>query len=103
MSDETSIQEFQSAYSEPEDLWARENYFVDDVEKHPAVREARAAFGPAIVTVVRFRDETTIHVKPEYFRELCDYLRTHDRLAFVALTDVTAVDMLKLPAEAIPQ
>jgi NADH-quinone oxidoreductase subunit C len=96
VNEETSIQEFQSAYSEPEDLWARDNYFHEDVERHPAVRELRSVLGPAIVTVVRFRDETTIHVKPEYFRELCDFLRTHDKLAFVALTDVTAVDMLKL-------
>ncbi len=97
MSDGVSLSEFQSAYSEPEDLWARENYFHDG--RRAASGSARGAvrsFGPAIVTVVRFRDETTIHVKPEYFRDLCDYLRTHDQLAFVALTDVTAVDMLKL-------
>ena len=96
VSDDVSLSEFQSAFSEPEDLWSRENYFHEDVERHPAVRETRAVFGPAIVSVVRFRDETTIHVKPEYFRDLCDYLRTHQQLAFVALTDVTAVDMLKL-------
>ncbi len=96
MSDETAIQEFDTAYSEPEDIWARDNYFHKDVERHPAVREARAAFGPAIVTVVRYGDETTIHVVPDLFRDVCNYLRTHEQLAFVALTDVTAVDMLKL-------
>lgn len=96
MSDDVSLQEFETAYSEPEDLWARENYFHDNVEWHPAVREARAAFGPAIREVVRFRNETTIHVDPRYFRDVCNYLRTHERLAFVALSDVTAVDMLKL-------
>ena len=96
MSDETAIQEFETAYSEPEDMWARDNYFHADVERNPAVREARAAFGPAIVTVVRYGDETTIHVLPELFRDVCNYLRTHEQLAFVALTDVTAVDMLKL-------
>lgn len=96
MSDETSIQEFETSFSEPEDLWARSEYFHENVERHPAVREARAAFGPAIVTVVRYGDETTIHVEPAMFRDVCDYLRTHEELAFVALTDVTAVDMLKL-------
>ena len=96
MSDETAIQEFETAYSEPEDMWARDNYFHADVERNPAVREARAAFGPAIVTVVRYGDETTIHVVPDLFRDVCNYLRTHEQLAFVALTDVTAVDMLKL-------
>jgi len=60
------------------------------------VREARAAFGEAIVNVVRFRNETTIHVQPAFFRDLCNFLRMHEQLAFVALSDVTAVDMLKL-------
>lgn len=96
MSDETAIQEFETAFSEPEDIWARDNYFHADVERHPAVREARAKFAPAIVSVVRYGDETTIHVAPEAFREVCDYLRTHDKLEFVALSDLTAVDMLKL-------
>lgn len=96
MSDNVIQSELEPAPSEPEDIWARENYFHDNVEWHPAVREVREAFGPAIVDVVRFRNETTIHVKPRYLRELCNYLRTHDQLAFIALTDVTAVDMLKL-------
>jgi NADH-quinone oxidoreductase subunit C len=96
VSAETSIQEFETGYSEPEDIWARTEYFHQDVERHPAVREVRAAFGPAIVTVVRYGDETTIHVQPETFRDVCNYLRTHEHLAFVALSDVTAVDMLKL-------
>ncbi len=96
MSDGVSLSEMNSAFSEPEDLWARDNYFHEDVNQHPAVREVRSVFGPAIVNVVRFSDETTIHVQPRYFRDLCDYLRTHEQLAFVALTDVTAVDMLKL-------
>ncbi len=78
------------------DLWARDNYFHEDVDQHPAVREVRSVFGPAIVNMVRFSDETTIHVQPRYFRDICDYLRTHDQLAFIALTDVTAVDMLEL-------
>ena len=96
MSDPTSLPELQPAVAEPADPWARDNYFHADIERHPAVREARIAFGPAIVDVVRFRDETTIHVLPEHYRELCDFLRTRDRLEFVALSDITAVDMLKL-------
>ncbi len=96
VSDETSVPDVQPVAEEPKNLWARENYFHDNVEWHPAVREARAAFGPAILTVVRFRNETTIHVVPAQFRDLCNFLRTHERLAFVALSDVTAVDMLKL-------
>ncbi len=80
----------------PDDIWARHLYFDDDVSWHPAARDLSEQFGPAILDVVRFRDETTIHVKPAYLREVCDYLRQHEHLAFNMLTDVTAVDMLRL-------
>lgn len=80
----------------PSDPWARALYFVDDVELHPAVRDLRQQFGDVVVDVVRFRDETTIHVKPAYLRQVCDYLRTHDELSFSMLIDLTAVDMLRL-------
>jgi NADH-quinone oxidoreductase subunit C len=80
----------------PANPWARELYFHENVDWHPAVQDLREQFGPAILDVVRFRDETTIHVQPDLFREVCDYLRTHDEMAFNMLTDVTAVDMLRL-------
>ncbi len=80
----------------PTDPWSRLLYFVDDVELHPAVRELREQFGDVVVDVVRFRDETTIHVKPVYWRQVCDYLRTHDELSFSMLLDLTALDMLRL-------
>lgn len=81
------------------DAWGRGFYTDPDVEKHPALRELRAAFGDAIVDVVRFRDETTIHVRREQLREVCRFLRDHDKLSFNFLTDLTAVDMLRLRAE----
>lgn len=81
------------------DPWARDLYFDPDVERHPALRELRQQFGDAIVDVVRFRDETTIHVRREVLREVCVFLRDHPRLAFTFLTDVTAVDMLRLRTE----
>lgn len=96
MSDETSQSDIQPVATTPSDPWARANYFLDDVELHPAVREARIAFGPAIVNAVRFRDETTIHVVPGQYRNLCNFFRVHEQMAFVALSDITAVDMLKL-------
>jgi NADH-quinone oxidoreductase subunit C len=80
----------------PENPWSRDLYFHENVDWHPAVRDLREHFGPAILDVVRFRDETTIHVRPDLLREVCDYLRTHDELSFNMLTDVTAVDMLRL-------
>ena len=81
---------------QPSDLWARDLYFHENVDWHPAARDLKEQFGPAILDVVRFRDETTIHVEAEYLRELCDYLRTHNELSFTFLTDLTAVDMLRL-------
>jgi NADH-quinone oxidoreductase subunit C len=83
----------------PIDPWARPLYFDPDPEKHPAVRELRAQFGEAVVDVVRFRDETTIHVVSELLRDVCAFLRGHEQMAFIFLTDVTAVDMLRLRTE----
>jgi NADH-quinone oxidoreductase subunit C len=82
--------------AEPGDPWARELYFDADVERHPALRELRAAMPEVIVDVVRFRDETTIHVHREAYREVCRFLRDHPRLSFNFLSDTTAVDMLRL-------
>lgn len=76
--------------------WAREMYFVDDVEQHPAVRVIRESFPDAILDIVRFRDETTIHVRPELLRDICRTLRDHENVRLDFLTDVTAVDMLRL-------
>jgi NADH-quinone oxidoreductase subunit C len=84
------------AVAEPADPWARDLYFDADVEKHPALRELRAAMPEVIVDVVRFRDETTIHVRREALREVCRFLRDHPRISLNFLTDVTAVDMLRL-------
>ena len=80
----------------PADPWARDPFFHDNVDWHPAVRTLRDQFGQAIVDVVRFRDETTIHVNSELLREVCDFLRKHEELSFNFLTDLTAVDMLRL-------
>ena len=53
----------------------------------------------AILDVVRFRDETTIHIPGPRLREVCAFLRDHPELSFNFLTDVTAVDMLRLRSE----
>lgn len=81
------------------ETWGRGLYVVDDVEQHPAVRELRAAMPDVIVDIVRFRDETTIHVKRESLREVASFLRDHEQLSFNMLTDITAIDMLKLRSE----
>lgn len=76
--------------------WARSAYFDADVEKHPAVRALREAMPEAIVDVVRFSNETTIHVVAGQLREVAAFLRTHERVSFNMLSDLTAVDMLRL-------
>lgn len=84
---------------EPIDPWARSMYTDEDVERHPAVRLLRERMPDAIVDIVRFRDETTIHVERETFRDVCALLRDDERTAFAMLIDLTGVDMLRLRAE----
>lgn len=74
----------------------RTAWFADDMERHPAVTVLRAAMPEALIDVVRFRDETTIHVQPEAFRDVCRVLRDDTNVVMNFLTDITAVDMLKL-------
>ncbi len=74
----------------------REAWFAEDVEGHPAVALLRHAMPESIVEIVRFRDETTIHVQRELFREVCRTLRDDDGVGMDFLTDLTAVDMLRL-------
>jgi len=76
--------------------WGRDTYSDEDLERHPALRVLRAEFPDDVLDVIRFRDETTIHVRPEIFREACRFLRNHERVAMDFLTDLTAVDMLRL-------
>lgn len=78
------------------DDWSRETWFADDIEAHPALRVLRADFPHAVVDAVRFRNETTIHVTPVHWREICAHLRDHPRLQVNMLSDLTAVDMLRL-------
>lgn len=85
--------------TEQTDPWGRGAYVDPDVEKHPALRALRAEMPGVVVDVVRFRDETTIHVRREALREVCAFLRAQPRLRFDFLTDLTAVDMLRLRAE----
>jgi NADH-quinone oxidoreductase subunit C len=49
-----------------------------------------------VVDVVRFSNETTIHVAPDRLRDVAIFLREHPQLGFNVLSDVTAVDMLRL-------
>lgn len=76
--------------------WSREYWFHEDVERHPALRALREAFPHAVVDAVRFRDETTIHVTRQEWRNICLFLKDEPRVQLNFLTDLTAVDMLRL-------
>lgn len=76
--------------------WARDLWTDPDLEKHPVVRALRASFPDAVLDIIRFRDETTIHVVRDQFREIAFFLRDHNEIALNFLTDLTAVDMLRL-------
>ena len=78
------------------DPWGRGAYVDPDVEKHPVVVALRERDPDTIVDVVRFRDETTIHIRAAELREVCAFLRAHPRIRLDFLTDLTAVDMLRL-------
>jgi NADH-quinone oxidoreductase subunit C len=83
----------------PADPWSRAMYTDSDVENHPAVRLLRERMPDAIVDVVRFRDETTIHVQRQTLRDVCALLRDDERTSFAMLIDLTGLDMLRLRAE----
>jgi NADH-quinone oxidoreductase subunit C len=81
------------------DQWGRDAYVDPDLTKHPVVRELRANFPGTMQDVVRFRDETTIHVRREDLRDVCSFLKDHERISLNMLSDLTAVDMLRLRSE----
>ncbi len=76
--------------------WGRDLYADPDLEKHPVVRALRGAFPNDLLDIIRFRDETTIHVTTSKLRDICFFLRDHPQVAMNFLTDLTAVDMLRL-------
>jgi NADH-quinone oxidoreductase subunit C len=78
------------------DAWSRDRWINEDIEAHPALIVLRAAFADAVVDAVRFRDETTIHVKREQWRTICLFLKDEPRVQLNFLSDLTAVDMLRL-------
>ena len=76
--------------------WSRDLYFDEDLKKHPVVRELSKHFPDDMLDVIRFRNETTIHVTPSRLREIAFFLRDHEQITLNFLTDVTAVDMLTM-------
>jgi NADH-quinone oxidoreductase subunit C len=56
----------------------------------------RAAFPDDVQGVTFFRDEVTINLRVERLVDACQLLRNTPELAYGTLTDLTAVDMLRL-------
>jgi NADH-quinone oxidoreductase subunit C len=63
---------------------------------HPAIVALRAAFPDEVEQVVFFRDEVTLIVKAQKLIEMCLLLRDDPELSYRMLTDLTAVDMLRM-------
>ena len=66
----------------------------------PALEKSlRAAFGEAILDWTAFRDQPCVHVKRDKLRDVLKFLRNDESTKFDLFTDVTALDLLKLPPE----
>ncbi len=65
---------------------------------HPAYVALVAAFGDDVEEIVFFRDEVTIRLAPSIWVDAHMLLRDDPDLAYRMLSDLTAVDMLKLRA-----
>jgi NADH-quinone oxidoreductase subunit C len=63
---------------------------------HPAFVALSAAFGDGVEDIAFFRDEVTIRLKPAIWVDAHTLLRDDPDLAYRLLSDLTAVDMLKL-------
>ena len=74
----------------------RSDWYDDDIERHPALRVLRELMPDAIIAAVRFRNETTLHVEPKMLRDACVLLQRDPRTSLTFLSDLTAVDMLRL-------
>ncbi len=74
----------------------RSDWYDEDVERHPALRVLRELMPDAIIAAVRFRNETTLHVEPAMLRDACVLLQRDPRTSLTFLSDLTAVDMLRL-------
>lgn len=63
---------------------------------HPAIVALRTAFPDDVEEVVFFRDEVTIRLRLERWIDACRLLRDDQDMEYRILTDITAVDTLRL-------
>lgn len=78
-------------------IWINTGYWGPmDEDHHPAIRALRAAFPSDVVETVFFRDEVTVRVNAKHWAEMFTLLRDDPDLSYRMLSDLTAVDMLRL-------
>lgn len=59
----------------------------------PIAETLKARFGDAIGSVVEFRGETTVGVKPDAIVDVCTFLRDDPVAAYNFMSDISAVDV----------
>lgn len=69
------------------------------VEENLTVQKLREAFPDAILEVKVFRNEVTVVVRREAIVKVCRFLRHDPELQYDFLSDLTAVDRLKLGSD----
>ena len=60
-------------------------------------KSLREKFGDAILDWTNFRDQPCVHLKRDKLRDVMKFLKTDASTSFDIFTDVSAVDLLKLP------
>ncbi|MBX6340855.1 MAG: NADH-quinone oxidoreductase subunit C [Thermomicrobiaceae bacterium] len=96
MADERAVESAPEAQAPRPKLWERGYWGPTNPDEHPAVLAVRERFPDAFVDAYNFRDEMTIRVEVDALRDVVEFLRDDPRLRYNLLTDVTAVDMLRL-------
>ncbi|MGD0697344.1 MAG: NADH-quinone oxidoreductase subunit C [Terriglobia bacterium] len=61
-------------------------------ESNPAVERLKSFDSDAVESVQVFRGETTLFIRSDRLRRVCEFLRDEPDLSFKYLSDVTAVD-----------
>jgi NADH-quinone oxidoreductase subunit C len=65
---------------------------ISDPESNIALQKLRKFSPDAVEDVQAFRGETTIHIRANHVRAVCEFLRDEPDLSFKYLSDVTALD-----------
>ncbi len=78
--------------------WVATGYWGPLSDDHPAIVALRTALPDAVQECGFFRDEVTIVIDRRQIEQTCLLLRDDPDLSYRILTDLTAVDMLRLRA-----